>query len=113
MAAIPELEKPQAQEIGETALPSEAPSPHEQGVTQPPKQAQQQVQEDTTQTVQVSDQPAAHGPAMQVPADDQTTLTTLSKGPTENSITWYATFWLRMIKKAIHYGWRVVFRHGS
>jgi hypothetical protein len=35
-------------------------------------------------------------------------LTPLSKGSFLNSITWWATFWLRMIKKAIHFGWKIV-----
>lgn len=34
----------------------------------------------------------------------QTELETLSKGSISDSITWFAAFWLRMIKKAIYYG---------
>lgn len=39
---------------------------------------------------------------------DQTTLTMLSRGSITNAVTWIAVFWLRMIKKAFLYGWRVV-----
>jgi len=38
---------------------------------------------------------------------DQGQLTTLSKGSVSDSITWLAAYWLRMIKKAIHFGWKI------
>lgn len=38
---------------------------------------------------------------------DQTNLAKSSKGSVEDSVTWFAAFWLRMIKKAIHFGWRI------
>jgi hypothetical protein len=31
-----------------------------------------------------------------------------SKGPIENALTWFAVFWTRIIKKAIHFGWRMI-----
>lgn len=37
----------------------------------------------------------------------QTELETLSKGSISDSITWFAAFWIRMIKKAIHYGYNI------
>lgn len=46
---------------------------------------------------------------VQLPAD-QKTLATLSKGKVSESISWLATFWLRMVKKAAHFGWRVLKR---
>lgn len=46
-------------------------------------------------------------PTLQTPADT-TTLTGWSKGSIINSLTWFALFWLRMIKKAIHFGWKIV-----
>ena len=39
---------------------------------------------------------------------DQTKLAGLSKGSAGDSITWFTAFWLRMIKKAIHFGWRII-----
>jgi hypothetical protein len=39
---------------------------------------------------------------------DQNTLASWSKGKVVNSLTWLGLFWLRMIKKAIHFGWKVV-----
>lgn len=37
----------------------------------------------------------------------QAELETLSKGSISDSITWFAAFWIRMIKKAIHYGYNI------
>jgi len=34
-------------------------------------------------------------------------LEQLSKGSVSDSITWFAAFWIRMIKKAIYYGYRI------
>ena len=44
---------------------------------------------------------------MQVPADEAT-LASWSKGPITSSLTWFANFWLRMIKKAFYFGIKVV-----
>jgi len=37
----------------------------------------------------------------------QLELTQLARGSISDSITWFAAFWLRMIKKAIHFGWQL------
>ena len=44
---------------------------------------------------------------IQIPAT-QTQLDTWSKGDSENAITWFAVFWIRLIKKAMHFSWRMV-----
>lgn len=31
-----------------------------------------------------------------------------AKGDPQNALTWFAAFWLRLIKKALHFGWRIV-----
>lgn len=41
------------------------------------------------------------------PADDNT-LVTWSQGDIESSLTWLAIFWLRIIKKAKHFGWKII-----
>lgn len=51
--------------------------------------------------------PATQAVAVQIP-QDQVTLTSSSKGSVSSSLTWFANFWLRMIKKALHFGKRVV-----
>ncbi|KKR43640.1 MAG: hypothetical protein UU51_C0016G0006 [Microgenomates group bacterium GW2011_GWC1_41_20] len=57
-------------------------------------------------------QPLIQTPPPQVitvtpPADD-TTLTDWSKGSTASSLTWLAAFWIRIIKKAMYFGWKIV-----
>lgn len=42
------------------------------------------------------------------PPSDSITLGTQAKGDTTNSLTWFAMFWLRILKKALHFGWRIV-----
>lgn len=44
---------------------------------------------------------------VQIP-NDQVTLTSLAKGSTEDASTWSAAWFLRLIKKALHFGWNVV-----
>ena len=66
----------------------------------------------TAQTNDDKGQPLIQTPPTQVvsitpPADD-TTLTTWSKGSISSSLTWLGTFWKRVIKKALHFGWQVV-----
>ena len=39
---------------------------------------------------------------------DQQQLTVWSKGPITSSLTWFGLFWLRMAKKAWHFGWKIV-----
>ena len=49
---------------------------------------------------------------IQIPAD-QGILATWAKGPVTSSLTWFGVFWLRMIKKATHFGWRVIKKEKS
>lgn len=42
------------------------------------------------------------------PPADPTTLTTWSQGSTDSSLTWLAFFWLRILKKAAHFGWKIM-----
>ncbi len=64
-------------------------------------------------TAQVGDDKGA--PLIQTPQSsvtitlpsDEVSLKTLSKGSITSAITWFALFWLRMVKKALHFGWRV------
>ncbi len=43
----------------------------------------------------------------------QQELEKVSKGPVTDSMTWFAAFWLRMLKKALHFGWKVLGRGGT
>ncbi len=44
------------------------------------------------------------------PPAPRTTLISWAKGPITSSLTWLAAFWLRVLKKAFHFGWQVVGR---
>lgn len=66
-------------------------------------------------TSQISDDngaPIIQTPPTQIitvsPPSDTATLTTQAKGSTTSSATWLAAFWLRVIKKAMHFGWQVI-----
>lgn len=39
---------------------------------------------------------------------DQATLTSQAKGSTDDSSTWSAAWFLRLIKRALHFGWKIV-----
>lgn len=45
--------------------------------------------------------------SIQLPSD-KISLTSWSRGPVSQSLTWFANFWLRMLKKAVHFGWEIV-----
>lgn len=42
------------------------------------------------------------------PPASQTVLTQQAKGSASLSLTWLAAFWIRIIKKAMHFGWQIV-----
>lgn len=51
--------------------------------------------------------PATQKISIQLPAT-QGQLIAWAKGPVSDSLTWFAAFWLRMIKKAVYFGWRLI-----
>ena len=57
-------------------------------------------------------QPLIQTPPAQVisvtPPAPSPTLTSWAKGPITSSLTWLGVFWLRVLKKALHFGWRIV-----
>lgn len=44
-----------------------------------------------------------------IPEVNKETLEVKIKGDTEESSVWSASYWLRIFKKAIYFGWKVVF----
>lgn len=56
--------------------------------------------------------PATKTVTIRLPAD-QVSLTSWAKGSASKSLTWLAAFWLRMIKKATHFSWRIIRRKGE
>lgn len=89
--------------------------PEEIGV---PERIQDVVKKTPTQvTAQVTDdddQDLIHTPekkeiAIEIPGN-QASFEEQAQGSPEESTTWLAVFWVRMIKKAKHFGWRIVGR---
>jgi len=81
---------------------------HLEKVAQP---AQYQV---TAKVTDDSGKPMMTSPATQkvtitIPAAP-TKLADWSKGSATNSLTWFAAFWLRLMKKALHFGWKIVMK---
>lgn len=103
--AASEIERPQPPE-GVTERPVEIPPEVERTGAKPtPSQVTAQVADD--QGKQLIQSPATQVVTIQIPAA-QAQLEDWSHGSPANSLTWFATFWLRLIKKALHFGWRVV-----
>src|SRR5687768_470054 len=42
------------------------------------------------------------------PPSDSTTLGNQAKGDTSDASTWHAKFWIRILQKALHFGWRII-----
>lgn len=103
MPIFPEREK----DVSET---SEEVSPltieRKEVVTPVPVQFQKQVKSDSGKPlIQV---PGQGGKIKITIPKSQVELEGLSKGSISDSITWFAAFWIRMIKKAIHFGWELI-----
>jgi len=107
MAATPEIPKPepQAQEINKEAEFIVPETLRQSGVKVVQKTFKAQVKSDTGQ-------PLIQTPPTQVitvqPPADNPTLVTWSKGSITSSLTWLGAFWIRVIKKALHFGWQVL-----
>lgn len=82
----------------------------EGGIQTHPTQFTQQVTDD--QGNQIIQTPATQQVSITIPSD-QTQLTTWSKGSIVDSLTWFALYWLRMLKKAAFYGWKVLISGGE
>ncbi len=104
MVLFPEREKAQVPENINVRpeVPEISEKVEKAGVAVTPTQFTAQVTDDKGQGLI---QPTAT--TLQIPADTLT-LTSWSKGPIGSSLTWFAAFWLRMIKKAVHFGVRII-----
>ena len=74
-----------------------------------PSQITAQVVDNTGQ--QMMQSPATQVVTITIPASQQQ-IADWTKGSPSDSLTWLATFWIRLIKKAIHFGWRVIMKGG-
>jgi len=43
---------------------------------------------------------------IELPAS-QDRLKKVAKGPAADSLTWFAAFWMRIFKKAVHFNWKI------
>ncbi len=104
MPLFPEREKAQVPEnINVRPEVPEIPKDIEKaGVVVPPTQFTGQVTDKGGQNI-IQPTPGT----LQIPADTAT-LASWSKGPITSSLTWFSAFWLRIIKKAIHFGVRII-----
>jgi len=82
----------------------------ESGVQAIEREFKTQVRDTRGQNLLIS--PATQQITIQLPYD-KTTLTGWLKGSISDSLTWFAAFWLRMIKKAMHFGWRMTNKEGG
>lgn len=105
MAATPEIPRPEVAPVQER--PEEFPETIQQiaGAKVVQKTFKAQVKDD-------KGAPLIQTPPTQVisvtpPANDQT-LTAWSKGPVTSSVSWLGMFWIRILKKAALYGWKIV-----
>lgn len=107
MAESKEREKPLVPEVEQRPedMPEVSRELEKAGVRTTKSQFTAQVTDD--QGKQLTQSPATQVVTIQIPAA-QAQLEDWSHGSPANSLTWFATFWLRLIKKALHFGWRVV-----
>ena len=105
MVATPEKEPQQAPEGVEEVIDTPEIPPHieRSGVSVTPTQFTAQVTDDKGQPL-IKPTPTK---TVSVPVA-KSKLEDLSKGAPTASITWLAMFWLRIIKKAKHFGWKIV-----
>jgi hypothetical protein len=108
--STPEIKQPEQQPVVEHQTDFD-PTPQmvEQGIVSTPSQAQQTtVQISDAQQVQITPVPApSNVQSITLPADP-TVLTQQSKGSTDDSSTWFAVYWLRIMKKAVKKGFQVL-----
>lgn len=77
----------------------------EVGIRAVEKEFKTPVTDDRGQPLTVS--PTTQKVTIQLPAT-QGQLLAWAKGSVSDSLTWFAAFWLRMIKKAVYFGWSLI-----
>jgi hypothetical protein len=108
MAASPEIQRPieepqvreHAEEFPETIQQIQG------GVKVVQKNFKAQVNDDKGAPL-IQTPPAQVITTVQPPADTNT-LAKQAKGDTASSATWLAAFWIRIVKKALHFGWKII-----
>jgi hypothetical protein len=106
MAATPEIPRSEVPQIQERAEEFPETIQQIQGAKVVQKTFKAQVKDDSGKPI-IQTPPTQVITTVQPPVDTQT-LTQQSKGDTTSSTTWLAMFWLRVIKKALHFGWKII-----
>lgn len=106
MPATPEIPRPEVPQITERQEEFIVPETLQQsGVQVVQKNFKQQIKDD-------HGMPLVQTPPAKVititPPSDTDTLIIQAKGDTTSSLTWLAAFWLRIIKKASLFGWKII-----
>lgn len=99
----PKLEIPEVRE--RPVVPEIPPEVERVGVKPRITQFTSQITNDTKKRLMNSSNTQAQ--TISIPADPEK-LSQWSAGSPNASLTWFASFWIRMIKKALHFGWKVV-----
>lgn len=106
MAATPEIPRSEAQDVSERQEEFIVPETLQtSGIKVVQKTFKTQVTDD--KGAPVIQTPPTQVVSVTLPSDPAT-LATQAKGSTDASLTWLATFWLRVIKKAVHFGWKII-----
>lgn len=107
MPATPEIPRPEAPQVTEKQEEFIIPETLQQstGVQVVQKNFKAQVKDDSGKPLIQT--PPTQVVTVQPPADD-TTLQNWSKGSINSSQTWLGIFWIRIIKKAIALGWKIL-----
>ena len=107
MPVTPEREKPQIPE-GVEEIPEEVEIPphiEKGGVSASKTQFSKKVHDDDDTLL--TESPKTKKVEIKLPETEER-LSAWEKGKVSDSLTWFASFWLRMIKKATHFGWRII-----
>lgn len=105
MAATPEIPRPEVPQVQERQEEFIVPETLQgSGIKVVQKNFKAQVKDDKGQAVVQT--PPTQVISVTPPADDAT-LASQAKGSVSSSLTWLATFWIRVIKKAMHFGWQI------
>jgi len=107
MAATPEIPRPESEpQVQEHAEEFPETIQQIQGVKVVQKNFKAQVKDDKGAPI-IQTPPAQVMTTVQPPSD-QATLVKQAKGDTSSSATWLAAFWIRVIRKALHFGWKII-----
>ncbi len=106
MPATPEIPRPEVPQIQERKEEFVVPETLQgAGIKVVQKQFKAQISDGSGKPIIQT--PPAQVITVQPPADSPI-LTAWSKGNTSSALTWLGAFWLRILKKAMHFGWKIL-----